>query len=59
MQNTHKDLQDSGLHNTAFFTTKYISQDKLGMDIDNIEWNRELHREYSSTLMLLKINSEE
>ena len=47
MQTTHKDLQDSGLHNTAFFTTKYISQDKLGMDIDNIEWNRELHREYS------------
>lgn len=47
MQNTHKDLQDSGLHNTPFFTTKYISQDKLGMDIDNIEWNRELHREYS------------
>jgi hypothetical protein len=47
MQNTHKDLQDSGLHNTPFFTTKYISQDKINMEIDNIEWNRELHREYS------------
>ena len=47
MQNTHKDLQDSGLHNTPFFTTRYISQDKINMEIDNIEWNRELHREYS------------
>ena len=47
MQTTHKDLQDSGLHNTPFFTTKYISQDKINMEIDNIEWNRELHREYS------------
>lgn len=47
MQNTHKDLQDSGLHNTPFFTRKYISCDKIGMEIDNIEWNRELHRKYS------------
>ena len=47
MQNTHKDLQDSGLHNTPFFTTKYISCDKINVEIDNIEWNRELHREYS------------
>lgn len=47
MQNTHKDLEDSGLHNTPFFTTKYISYDKINMEIDNIEWNRELHREYS------------
>ena len=29
MQNTtHKNLQDSGVHNTPFFTTKYISQNK-------------------------------
>ena len=47
MQNTHKDLQDSGLHNTPFYITKYISQDKINMEIDNIEWDRELHREYS------------
>lgn len=44
---THKDLQDSGLHNTPFFTTKYIHAIRLIMEIDNIEWNRELHREYS------------
>ena len=47
MQYTHKDLEYSGEHNTPFFTTKYISQDKINMEIDNIEWNRELHREYS------------
>ena len=45
MQNTHKNLQDSGAHNTPFFTTKYISQ--LNVEIADIEWNRELHREYS------------
>jgi hypothetical protein len=42
---THKDLQDSGLHNTPFFTTKHLSLDNI--EIDSIEWNRELHREYS------------
>jgi hypothetical protein len=42
---THKDLQDSGLHNTPFYTTKHLSLDNI--EIDSIEWNRDLHREYS------------
>jgi hypothetical protein len=42
---THKDLQDSGAYNTPFYITKHLSFDKIG--IENIEWNRELHREYS------------
>jgi hypothetical protein len=42
---THKDLQDSGTYNTPFFTTKYLSLGNI--EIDSIELNRELHREYS------------
>ena len=42
---THKELQDSGLHNAPFFTTKHLSLGNI--EIDSIEWNRELHREYS------------
>ena len=40
---THKDLQDSGLHNTPFFTTKHLYLDKL--DVEDIGWNRELHKQ--------------
>ena len=42
---THKDLQDSGAYNTPFYITKHLSLDNI--EIDSIEWNRELHREYS------------
>jgi len=42
---THKDLQDSGAYNTPFYITKHLSLGNI--EIDSIEWNRELHREYS------------
>lgn len=45
MQNTNKDLQDSGLYNTPFYTTINIPYDEI--DIENIGWNRELHKKYS------------
>lgn len=45
MQNTNKDLQDSGLHNELFYTTINIPYDEI--DIENIEWDRELHKKYS------------
>lgn len=46
MQTTkHKDLQDSGAYNTPFFTTKHLSLDNI--EIDNIGWNRDLHKEYN------------
>ena len=41
MQNTHKDLQDSGLHNTPFYITRYFSR-----YFQEVTWNRELHIEY-------------
>ena len=44
MQNTHKDLQDSGTYNTPFYiTTRCFSQDNINFD----SWNRDLHRKYS------------
>lgn len=46
MQNTtHKDLQNSGLYNKPFFTTKYLSINDI--DFDDIEFDEKLHRKYS------------
>jgi len=42
MQNTNKDLQDSGVHNTPFYTKRYLSN----IDIEYVIWDRELHKEY-------------
>ena len=43
MQNTHKDLQDSGAYNKPFYiTTRCFSQDNINFD----SWNRDLHRKY-------------
>ena len=43
MQNTHKDLQASGLHNTPFYLTKRLHQDNIEFE----NWDRELYRKYS------------
>ena len=45
MQNTNKDLQDSGLHNKPFYTTINIPYNVNYYE--NIEWDRELHKQYS------------
>lgn len=42
MQNTNKDLQDSGVHNTPFYTKRYLPN----IDIECVIWDRELHKEY-------------
>jgi len=39
---THKDLQDSGLHNKPFYTTRYF-----GRSFYEITWNEELYKKYS------------
>ena len=44
MQNTNKDLQDSGSHNTPFFTKRFISHDAMSMK--SIEWNTLLYQRY-------------
>jgi hypothetical protein len=44
MQNTHKDLQDSGAHNKPFYTKRFISDDAMSMK--NIEWNTLLYQRY-------------
>jgi hypothetical protein len=44
MQTTiHKDLQDSGVHNTPFYTKRYLPN----IDIEDVEWDRELHKEHN------------
>ena len=43
MQNTNKDLQDSGVHNTPFYTKRYLPN----IDIEDVEWDRELHKEHN------------
>lgn len=43
MQNTNKDLQDSGVHNAPFYTKRYLPN----IDIECVIWDRELHKVYS------------
>jgi hypothetical protein len=39
---THKDLQDSGLHNKLFYTTRYFDR-----GFYEVTWNEKLHKKYS------------
>jgi hypothetical protein len=43
MQNTNKNLQDSGVHNTPFYTKRYLPS----IDIDCVIWDRDLYQKHN------------